>query len=203
MDLTEAKEAAARLVKFEEAKADYDVLDEVLTKAGNLPVKLYDTSAVWLNPLLYLYKARPQTYQTIVQWVNEKRVGKGFTPLFKDKREFDKTDYMREFMAERRSRERRLIAIENARRADRDKLQAQSRDNYLRKVSAEWREEKDRMLDAAMAQKDGKRLTKEERQEILRLFWETIDRRLDDMENQSRRGLHSSLEAALRHDPYA
>lgn len=199
MDLTEAKEAAARLVKFEEAKGDYDILDEVLAKAGQLPVKLYNTSATWLNPLLFLYKEKPDVYQTVIQWVNSKRINKGFTPLVVEKPDFDKTEYMREFMAERRSRERRLIAIENAQRAERDKLQSHSRDNYLRKVSAEWRAEKDKMLEAAMREKGGKRLTKVERQEVLRLFWETIDKRLDDMEFGERNSLHD----ALRHDPYA
>ena len=94
----------ANLAREESAKAHFDVLNEVLTKAGSLPVKLFRTEAAWLNPLLYLYKDNPETFKTMVQWANNKRIERGFTPLLPGDGQFDKTEYMREFMALKRIR---------------------------------------------------------------------------------------------------
>ena len=55
------------------------------------------------------------------------------------------------------------------------------------------------MLDAARNAKDGKRLTKEEVREVLRLFWDAVDQRLDAAALRPR----SALRDALEHDPYA
>jgi hypothetical protein len=198
-DVNELKEAAARLARQEDAKAHYDILDQVLTKAGTLPVKLYDTPAMWLNPMLYAYKTEPDTYKTLVQWANRKRVERGLTPILTDKTLFDKGEYQREFMAAKRERERRAVQAENSRRPERDALKGRAREDFQRRLAAEWQAEKDRMLDAARNAKGGKRLTKEEAKEVMALFWEAVDQRIGASEFRPR----TALREALEHDPYA
>lgn len=197
-DADEMKQAAARLAKQEDAKAHYEILDQVITKAGTLPVKLYDTPAMWLNPLLYTYKAEPDTFKTVIQWANNKRIERGLTPLINPTPKFDKGEYQREFMAQKRDRERRAIQIENDRRPARDKLVSHARETFLRNLARGWQEERDRMLEAARTKK-GSRLTKEEMRDALAAFWDMIDQRLDASELKPR----SALRDALEHDPYA
>lgn len=177
-DLTEIKEAAARLARCEEAKAHYDALNAVITKVPDVPVRLLHP-ANWINPLLQVSKESPETFKTLVQWANDKRVQRGFTPLYSDNDEFDKVEYMREFMAQKRERERRAVRIENAKRPERDRLVGRSREEYQRRLAAEWRAERERRMAATRASVGGRRLTKPEMQEVLRLFWEDIDTKLE------------------------
>jgi hypothetical protein len=193
LDLQEAKEAAARLAKDESAKAHFDTLDEVLTKAGALPVKLFNTEASWLNPLLFLYKAHPDMFKTMVQWANDKRIQRGLTPLFGDRSQFDKTEYMREFMAQKRERERRVVAIENMTRSDRDKLRGRSRETYLSVLSRKWMDEKAALVEAEKLRTGKKGLDREVMTAITNAFWAEVDRKIDLQEEAALKKVRTSI----------
>lgn len=177
-DLTEIKEAAARLASQEDAKAHYDMLNAVITKVPELPLRLA-APANWANPLLYVSRSDPEVFKTLIQWAHAQRIKRGLTPLHDDNDDFDRVEYMREFMAQKRDRERRAVAIENAKRPERDRLIGRSREEYQRRLAAEWKAERERRIAATRAAVGGRRLTKPELQEILRLFWESVDAKLE------------------------
>lgn len=182
IDLQDAKEAATHMANHEEAVATYRHMDSLLTKVPDVPARLSEGHA-WANPLLRLQASDPITYQTIIAWVDRKRQERGLTPLFSLDVEFDKTEYMREYMANKRARERRAVDLENKHRAERDKLAGVTRHAFLKKLTADWLTKRDTLLDK-MRTARGRRLTKEELQGALTQFWAAVD---DELEAAERR----------------
>lgn len=92
---------------------------------------------------------------------------------------------MRSFMAQKRERERRAVAVENMLRPANATLRGKARLAFMQKAGAEWKARRDAMLAAARTSK-GSSLTREEQEELLVSFWKTVDEELDYMESSAR-----------------
>jgi hypothetical protein len=206
VDLAEVKEAARLLVTSEQATELFAALDSVVRNASLLPVRISGGGAD-MNPLLEAYRSDKELYRTVMSWVDNKRAELGKTPFVEDQG-FDKTGYMREFMQNKRVRERRAVEIENLERPERDKLIGRSRMDFVAHQSTLWKKERDQMLKAAREARHGA-LPKDELTGVLDLFWAKIDARLDDRSATVRRAKFSpgsrsgpTLKALLESDPY-
>lgn len=190
-ELDEVKAAARWLVSDPDAAEAFSSLEAVIRLGPKLPVKLTGAAAE-LNPLLYAYRDDPGLYETVMEWVQKKRAEAGLAPVgLQPPTGFDKTQYMREFMQQKRIRERRAVGIENMLRSERDRLKGRTRMDFLTNVVARWKAERDTMLDAAR-EKIGGQLSKPQMQQVLENFWKMVDARLDEQEasaNRKMRGL--------------
>lgn len=180
IDMDEVKEAARLLVVAEDAVDLYEMLAVVIRRVGNLPVKLTGKYAQ-LNPLLDLYREDREVYDTVVGWVVDKRKQRELEPL-RDEKALNKNEYMREFMFELRARWRKAVEIENMLRSEKDKLKGESRRAFEKKCSKEWAAQRDSLLDAERKRLGVEHLPRETMQQILKHFWEHVDRQLEDME---------------------
>jgi hypothetical protein len=210
------RDAVNALIASPRAHEMFEALTVLLPIAtNNFPVKLSGDAAV-LNPLIALKKSNPTGYDGVIELVEKRRAEAGFDRLTKDKAsdEYDKTEYMRMFMDQKRQRERRAAAIENMLRPEREKLIGTARLEFMRRQSAAWKEQRDRFLEAARGP-HGVKLEKEKMQETLARFWSAVDSDLDERETRARaeavkpesqrRRPDASLEAllqALEFDPY-
>lgn len=193
--LEDAKLAAKQLVISEESISTYRLMDELLSKVPHIPAKLSGEKHSWINPMIAMYRKNPEIYKTIVQWANDKRVIKGYTPLIEEKSKFERNPYQADIMSVIRERLGRAVRVENSRRAERDELKGIPRQQFEKETTRKWSERRAKVLAAAREAK-GSRLTKVEMQELLRTFWATIDAELEAAELDP-------LNAALKFDPYA
>lgn len=163
-----------------------------------------------LNILARMKVSRPDVYANIMRLVEQRREDYGYEKLDTEQEaeKFDRTQYMQEFMVQKRLRQRRAADIENLRRPERDRLIGRSRLDYMQRVSGEWKVQRDALLGKARVANGG-RLSKEEMQAVLNQFWEKIDEQLDTDEDRAKSGgtkAHSvslnELTAALTFDPY-
>ena len=98
---------------------------------------------------------------------------------------FDRTAYMRELMAKRRERQKRIVTIANTLRSERDKLVGQARVDFMNDHANRWhavrleREEEER-------KRLGRRLTEVERQEVIAKLWQDVDAELDAYEDYAK-----------------
>lgn len=179
-------EAVNRLVTDEGANHLYMILTEVIPMARRLGVRLHGDNAV-LNPLVDLAVDHPTQYANVMNLVETKRSARGLPPLddarTKDD-QFDKTDYMRDFMQQKRLRERKAAEIENMMRPDSAKLIGRTRLDYMQAQSNKWKKQRDELL--AKARKEHGRLTKEQMNALLKGFWQRIDDELEELEALAR-----------------
>ena len=202
--------AATTLVRSPNAHRLY----EILTKASPLMGQYVEVCLVGeadtLNTLARLKATNVAVFNSIMELVDRKRAAAGYDPL-NEPNKFDKTDYMREFMGEKRLRERRAANIENLLRSPRDQLKGRSRLDFMQRQSAIWKKERDTLIERAKASSGGTTLRREDLVFLLDSFWAKIDKQLDEMEDHARNesvGIKGpkvsldELDAALRHDPY-
>lgn len=139
-----------------------------------------------LNPLVSLGASNPEQFGRVIDLIESKRAIAGLTPLVKPAdNSFDKSEYMRDFMQQKRDRERRAAEIENLMRPPHDQLRGRPRIDFMQRQSARWKEQRDDALERARANNNG-RLSKPQQNELLSAFWAGIDRELDGLEELAR-----------------
>lgn len=153
------------------------------------PLKLTGELAV-LNPLLNLMLDDPEGFTRVQALIDNKRLAAGLEAIwpqpaklsFKDR----KNEYQSEFMRVKRARSGRAIAIENMQRGEADKLEGHPRAEFDKMVTRSWNARHKTAQDLASAAA-GRALSREEQRVVREAFWATIDRELDDLEEQVRR----------------
>ena len=144
-----------------------------LAKKG-VPVRLTGRPAV-LNPLLDLMLDDYPTYESVLALVDRKREAADSEPL--NDVGFDRRSYMRELMANKRARQRRLVDLWNQLRPERDRIKGAARMEFERVHADRWltvRLERESDLRAQL----GRRLTNEERTQVIQQLWADVDTEL-------------------------
>lgn len=190
-DMDDVKAAARRLVKGDDAEDQFKILDAVIRKAAGLPVKLTGRYTP-MNPLLQLRQADSPTYDTVMGWVTDKRKQLNLPPL-KDEQSEVRREYMREFMAAKRQREGRAVEIENMLRSDNDRLRGTARMEFVRRQSAMWKKERDKLLAAERKAAGTEHIPSDVYSQTLKNFWANVDRQLDEMEELTREEMRRPL----------
>ena len=175
--------AVNRLVMQDSIEREIAALNRAVSLQSELPVVLAGDLAA-LNPLLQLAIDNPDGYRGVLGLIARKRVNAG-RPMPHHEEPRTATDYMREFMQQKRERERRAVRIENMARSERERLIGKSRINFMRATSNKWKERRDHALEAARERRGGS-LPREEMTEVLRVFWDQVDRELDELESLAR-----------------
>lgn len=172
-------EAANTLVEDADAVQLFQQLAGVydLAKKG-VPVRLVGRAAV-LNPLLVLWLEDEDSAMRVLDLVNNKRDARGLPPV--GEQDYQRRAYMREFMAAKRERGRRLVTLVNQLRAEDDKIKGAARVEFERLHARRWFDVRKEREDALRRAK-GRRLSQEELKEIIRQLWEDVDRELDELE---------------------
>lgn len=186
-------EAANTLVADADAKALYAQMRGVLDVVErNIPVRLVGRPAV-LNPLLRLAVEDHAAYDRLIELIERKRVGMGLQPLTPEETN-DRRAYMREFMAVRRDRLRRLVELWNELRSENDRIRGAQRMQFEQVHGARWKDEKDRREEALRARL-GRRLTIEERLGVSAKLWEDVEDELAELQafvrDEIRKPLHA------------
>lgn len=178
--------AVNKLVQDPAASDLYELLIEVIPPARRLGVRLTGEHAD-LNPLVDLAVNDPTGYANVMNLVEDKRTKVGYGPLDHARTadaQFDKTDYMRDFMQQKRVRERKAADIENLLRPEGQKLVGRSRLDFMHAQSLKWKKERDETLQKSR-QAQGK-LSRAQMRELLELFWSRVDNELDEIERLAR-----------------
>lgn len=172
-------EAANTLVEDADAVQLFQQLVGVydLAKKG-VPVRLVGRAAV-LNPLLVLWLEDENSAMRVLDLVNNKRDARGLPPV--GDQDYQRRAYMREFMAAKRERGRRLVTLVNQLRAEDDKIKGTARAEFEQLHARRWFDVRKEREDALRRAK-GRRLSQEELKEIIRQLWEDVDRELDELE---------------------
>lgn len=183
------KEATSILCTDDDSRKLYEHMTRAyeLARKG-VPVRLTGRSAV-MNPLIDLMLSDHDTYEAVLQYIVKKRDALGQPPL--EDSDQVRRDYMREMMVTRRARLSRLVDLWNSMRPEREKLRGKARMEFERVHGNRWFAARgDREL--TMREQVGRRLTHQERTNMLISFWKEVDSELDDLEefarNQMRAG---------------
>jgi hypothetical protein len=178
-DKSELLKAVHTLISSPHAHALFDQLSDVLGIASRVPLLLRGDAAV-LNSLLKLKLHNPGTYEKVIELIETKRAALGYDRLIQipNKAGYDKTSYMREFMDQKRMRQRRAAEIENMRRPERDRLMGIARLEFMRRTSQRWKDLRDLALEQGR-QDAGGSLTAAQRAKIIDTFWHAVDADLD------------------------
>lgn len=182
-DDTEALVAALNLlVNSDAAKHLYASLTAALALRIEHTLWFADEAAA-LNPLLALGRRNPARLAALIGKVDAHRRAALKAVLVEPPDEgYDKTEYMREFMNQKRQRERRAAEIENLDRSEHDRLKGIPRLEFMRTTSNAWHKEMNRRLDTARAANGGKRLPLETDRLVRTQFWQWVDAQMDAAE---------------------
>jgi len=168
----------------------YAVFMEVSAAHARFPeyVTLYG-EAYPLIPLLTLRRKNIKKFQQLLDYIEDRRLKTGLESLQKP---YDKTQYMREFMDNKRQRQRRAVLIENMMRPPKDALKGLARQQFCDAQSAKWKAQLDAKLEAARAalpHADDRpaRLPIETMNQIRRDFWTAVDHELAQLEELARK----------------
>jgi hypothetical protein len=138
-----------------------------------------------LNPLLVIARGDRERFDRYMVMVDAKRAEAGLAPLAPPKDDkFDKSAYMREFMYQKRQRQRRAAEIENMTRG-KDRLIGRTRLDFMDVQAAKWKVELDRRI-AAVRAAQGQHLPKETLDAVRAQFWAWVDETLDEAEAQAK-----------------
>lgn len=185
-------EAANTLVSDDDAKTLFTQMQGVIEVASRkIPVQLVGRPAI-LNPLVELALNDEGAFQRVMDLIDSKREKLGLPAL--QEVEQDRKAYMREFMAIRRERLRRLVELWNELRSDNDKIRGASRLQFEQMHGARWKDEKDRREDA-LRERLGRRLTADERRDISAKLWEEVEDELASLEAFAREEIRKPLHA--------
>ena len=174
------------LIRSPEAHSYLAALDALYPVAKTHPVRLNGVAAL-LNPLLEVRLVNDDLYERMLDLVDAKRRDAGYDRLRAKHERFDKTEYMRHFMAAKRERLRRAAAIENMLRPERDRLIGRSRLDFMDRQAGVWKRELDRLIDRVRATHDDGRLSKDDLDTLRAQFWDGVDKYLDDLEVEARK----------------
>lgn len=178
-------EAVNALVAVPSGAETYEAIQSMVDIAGRLGARFVGEREVY-NPLVELALSDIEKYRRVIALVEEKRAVAGLEPLMPaEDGGYDKTEYMRDFMAQKRERERRAAEIENLMRPESSQLRGRSRTEFMQMQSARWKEQRDKLLDA-MRQSHGRTLRREEMRAALAQFWARVDKELDGLEELAR-----------------
>jgi len=173
-------EAVNELIEASDAQAMFKTLTGVHDVAmKGFPVRMTGRSAV-LNPLLEMMLEDPERADRVMELIDRKRRERGLDVLVAPG--FDRPKYMRELMADKRARLRRLVNLWNQLRPAKDAIKGTVRMEFERTHAERWysvRLEREEDLRSAK----GSRLTNEERTEIIRKLWADVDAELDALED--------------------
>lgn len=167
------------------------ILAKSVRMLGDLPVRLVGPMAI-LNPLIHLAQTDYAAFRRVLELIRRKRSHAGLDYRALEEPQTS-TDYMRGFMAQKRERERRAVAIENMLRPASDQLVGRPRLAFMQKMSGEWKKRRDRMLAAERARAGGS-ISKQRLQELLAAFWAEVDHELDELERMAREALLAAQE---------
>lgn len=217
MSNNELLDAVNELIVAPDAHELYEALRDVVPLALRHPVRLTGRAAI-INPLLRLRLDNAEAFLKVFELIERRRTERGYDLLQPNAEPagYDKTTYMREFMEQKRVRQRRAAEIENMLRPERDKLIGAHRLEFMRQQSLRWKEQLDAYM-TKIKQDNGGSITREMDRMYRNQFWSTVDRHLDEKYEVARReslkpahqrsaDLGAPLEeliAALTHDPYA
>lgn len=143
-----------------------------------VPVRLVGRGAV-LNPLLTLRLGKESAYANVLTLINRKREDHGANPL--DEGDINRRSYMRELMAQKRERGRRLVGLVNQLRSEADKLQGTARMEFERLHASRWQAVRKEREDA-LRDRLCRRLTSDELTRIKDQLWAEVDQELDEFE---------------------
>jgi len=178
--------AINRLINHPKAREFYDTVQVAASLPAHLKLTLLPEAAE-LAPLVELLRDDKEAFGAVMELVDRKRAALGSPGLHKPAETgFDKAEYQRAFMANKRIRERRAAELENAVRPGRDQLIGNARLEFMRVQSARWKAKRDQLVEAARAA-NGKPLSKEQLRQVLHSFWESVDAELDEIEVNNRR----------------
>lgn len=179
-DKQQLAEAANALIHSPEAPEMYQTLLEVLALPLKLPVKLSGGMSI-LNPLLAAARRDREAFDKVIDLIESRRASRAMEPLrpLTPEHKFDKNEYQRELMAERRVRQIKAVDIENLRRPPSAQLVGHPRMEFMRVQQGKWMAQLNALLDASS---DGKTMAKSQRQEASAAFWASIDRHLEETE---------------------
>lgn len=161
----------------------YDALTAAIPLAQRVSIRLTDGGAV-VNPLLHLRMKDEAAYNRVLDLVDQRRQAMGYDPLQPaEPTGYNRVEYMREFMENKRVRQRMAVDIENLLRPERDRLIGNNRMEFMRQQSLKWKE----ALDSALIRaKERGPLTKPQLREIRDRFWATIDKQLEERQEIAR-----------------
>ena len=172
-------EAANALIELPDAGDLYAALIQTHEHAAKgLPIRLSGHASV-LNPLLEFMLEDFDASETIFDLVEKKRSEGGLQPL---RPLFDRKAYMRELMAKRRKRLNHVTELTNALRSEMDKIAGASRARLESAHTQRWTNYR-LGLENQKRLSLGRRLTKDERTDIIISAWKTIDAELDAFEH--------------------
>jgi hypothetical protein len=174
-------DAVNHMVASDAAPELFEAVTTILPNARAIQARFVGERAV-LNPLVELAIADSAQFARVVALIEHKRQEAGLAPLREDAEpKYDKGDYMRDFMYQKRERERRAAEIENLMRPERDQLVGRSRLDFMQIQSAKWKAQRDAALEQARAA-SGSRLTREAMKQVIESFWARVDRDLNELE---------------------
>lgn len=177
--------AVNTLVQAPDGPELYQAIGELLKIADKLEARFAGERAV-LNPLVDLAVSDRERYLRVIGLVETKRLQAGLVPLIaQEDSGYDKTEYMRDFMARKREREARAATIENLMRPESSQLKGRSRLDFMQMQSAKWKAQRDAMI-ASYRERVGRRLHRDEMRDLLSQFWAKVDRELDELEELAR-----------------
>lgn len=187
-------DAVNSLIQDSDATALYAQMTGVIDLARRgIPVRLTGRSAI-LNPLVDLAEQDAAAFDRVMTLVDTKRALANMPVLETGESEPNRKAYMREFMAEKRARQRRLVELWNQMRSEHDKLRGSTRMEFERKHAERWQNEKDARIEQQRNAR-GRRLTREELTAISAQLWTDVDAELDSLEKFVRDELRKSVHA--------
>lgn len=173
-------EALNTLIQSDDAQHLFNTLTTVAALKTVHPVMMSGDAEV-LNPLLTVARSSPDKFAHYMSLVDSKRAEAGLPLLAPQKDDrFDKSAYMREFMYQKRQRQRRAADIENMSRG-KDRLIGRSRLDFMDAQAAKWKAELDRRI-AAVRAAHGQNLPRELLDTVRAQFWSWVDESLDQAE---------------------
>ena len=213
MDQTMKEElvpAVQLLLQSPDAKDLYQtMLNAAPLVARHKDVRLTGEAAC-LNILAIVKFSHPSIYAGVIALIEKRRADADLEPLDSPSDEkFNKSEYMQQFMEQKRVRQRRAADIENLQRSERDKLVGRTRLDFMQNQSAIWKKERDAFLEKVKEAAAPTRLKKEDITAAVDQFWAKVDAQLDKQEDAVRAGKQitrsvsaADLDAILSHDPY-
>lgn len=178
-------DAVNRLIALPQASEVYSDVLALLPAAKSLQAR-FSGDREFLNPLLELGVADREKFDAVVSLIEAKRADTGLPPLAAPPDErFDKAAYMRDFMQQKRERERRAVETENMMRSERNQLRGRARLDFMQAQANKWKKGRDKALEAERKRLQ-RRLTLDEQKSVITAFWSTVDKELDGLEELAR-----------------
>ena len=179
--------AVNTLVLDPSAPAHYAKLHDAITAAKKVRELRLGGELCVLNPLIEVALDDVDKFASVLQLIDAKREERGVIPLdsgisIKTLADRDTYNaYMKDFMAQKRARERRAVEIENMIRGEPDRLRRRSRMDFMQTQSRKWKVELDKLLETARSARGG-RVDRETDTLIRDQFWSKLDKELDELE---------------------